>query len=85
MTEDAEGYLWYNPSGYEAVLTKAIQELKARNDALKEQNISQQSRVTELEEENQTLRRTMQSIEARLSALEQSKLLYQSALERYKR
>lgn len=36
ITEDKEGYLWYNPSGYEAVLTKAIQELKAENDALKQ-------------------------------------------------
>lgn len=67
------------------VAIKAIQELKARNDALKEQNITQQSRVTELEEENQALRRTMQSIETRLSALEQSKLLYRSAIERYRR
>lgn len=36
ITEDKEGYLWYNPNGYEAVLTKAIQELKAENDALKQ-------------------------------------------------
>ena len=85
VTEDAEGYLLLNTSGYEAVLTKAIQELKAQNDTLKEQNIARQSRVTELEEENQALRRTMQSIETRLSSLEQNKLLYQSAIERYRR
>ncbi len=68
-----------------AVLTKAIRELKAENDALTEQNEAQQSRVTELEEENQALRRTMQSIEIRLSALEKNSLLYGSALDRYTR
>lgn len=34
VSEDSNGYLMYNPSGFEAILTKAIQELKAENDDL---------------------------------------------------
>jgi FtsZ-binding cell division protein ZapB len=71
---------WWQLNG---VYVGAIQELKARNDALKDENIAQQSRVTELEEENQKLRKTMQSIETRLSALEKNSPLYGSALDRY--
>ncbi|MFH1645935.1 MAG: tail fiber domain-containing protein, partial [Candidatus Omnitrophota bacterium] len=37
ITEDKEGYLWYNPSGFEAILTAAIQEQQKQIEELKQQ------------------------------------------------
>ncbi len=38
VTKDQNGYYWYNPSGFEAILTSAIQEQQGQIDALKEEN-----------------------------------------------
>ena len=34
VKEGGDGYYWYNPSGFEAILTAAVQELKSMFDAL---------------------------------------------------
>ena len=34
ITTDSEGYKWYNPSGFEAILTAGMQELDARTKVI---------------------------------------------------
>jgi hypothetical protein len=40
VNQDKEGYFWYNPSGFEAILSAAIQELDAKVSSLEERMIS---------------------------------------------
>lgn len=49
ITEDPDGYLWYNPSGFEAILTAAIQELKTETE-------QQQVQIEQLEKELEEMR-----------------------------
>ena len=60
VTQDTDGYLWYNPSGFEAILTAAIQELKAEKDA----------EIEKLKAENEAWKMEYEALERRIEVLE---------------
>ena len=60
VTQDTDGYLWYNPSGFEAILTAAIQELKAEKDA----------EIEKLKAENEAWEMKYEALERRIEVLE---------------
>ena len=49
VNEDSEGDLWYSPSGFEAILTSAIQ--------------GQQSQIEQLQSENESLKERIEALE----------------------
>ncbi|MDX1958874.1 MAG: tail fiber domain-containing protein [Leptospiraceae bacterium] len=59
VSSDEKGYLWYNPSGFEAILTSAIKELVGR-DKNREKDFNQ--KFSKLEEENKKLQSELLSL-----------------------
>ncbi|GAH47104.1 unnamed protein product, partial [marine sediment metagenome] len=49
VNEDSEGDLWYSPSGFEAILTSAIQEQQSQIEQLQSENESLKERIEALE------------------------------------
>ena len=58
VTQDSQGYYWYNPSGFEAILTSAIQEQQGEIN-------KQQGEINNLQSENATLQNQIKTLLAR--------------------
>ena len=75
---DDKGYLWYNPSGFEAILTSAIKEvafrLRSTSDSvsvvtqkiefLEKEKAANEKKLLALEEDNKRLRDTVETLRA---------------------
>jgi hypothetical protein len=73
---DDKGYLWYNPSGFEAILTSAIKEVAFRLrstsdsvsvvtqkiDSLEKEKAANEKKLLALEEDNKRLRETVETL-----------------------
>lgn len=63
VTTDKDGYRWYNPSGFEAITTGAVQELAQRGDRQAESLARSTERQAVLERENRRLRERVATLE----------------------
>ncbi|USO00071.1 MAG: tail fiber domain-containing protein [Phycisphaeraceae bacterium] len=63
----ADGYLFVNPQGYEALVVEAMRELREEKDAA---DVALRARVSQLEAENAALRSALGKLLGRVEALE---------------